>query len=436
MTNITRIKIRFSLIFILFVAILFSVIVFNSVQQIQKTASVISSTAGMPMLNRICDFIDGDKYELLAKTLDESDAFFIETQAKFRELKEETQCLYVYTMARTEDGVYYFIFDGEDPKSKTFSPLGAIEDIADFGKELILTYETKKPQFTHMMTQTKWGRLVTAYAPIFNSNGDVVGILGVDFDGEQVYRTIMLSMRDQIVLAVIFIIAGLFLFFFFFKDIAQISMDEQKALEAANRYVMEKRLAESRISIMLSQIQPHFLYNALAVISRLCDKDPAEAKRATINFSNYLRANMNLLERTEPIPFVNELNHTMGFMNLEKAMYGEALKVIYDIQAKDFNLPALTMQPVVENAVKHGIGKKEGGGTVTISTKETESDYQVIISDNGAGFDSAKTADDGEPHIGINNVRQRLSAQCGGSLEIEGKPGAGTTAKIIIPKLI
>jgi LytS/YehU family sensor histidine kinase len=93
----------------------------------------------------------------------------------------------------------------------------------------------------------------------------------------------------------------------------------------------EKALTESRISIMLSQIQPHFLYNAIAVISRLCDKDPAEAKKATVNFSNYLRANMNLLERTEPIPFENELNHTIGFMNLEKAMYGDALNVTYDI---------------------------------------------------------------------------------------------------------
>jgi len=196
----------------------------------------------------------------------------------------------------------------------------------------------------------------------------------------------------------------------------------------------EKKLAESRISIMLSQIQPHFLYNALAVISRLCDKDPAEAKRATINFSNYLRANMNLLESAEPIPFENELNHTIGFLNLEQAMYGEALKVKYDIQTKNFKLPALTMQPIVENAVKHGIGKKEGGGTITIATKKTESGYQVIIQDDGAGFDSGKSADDGEPHIGINNVRLRLSAQCGGSLEIEGKPGMGTTAKIIVPK--
>ncbi|GBU23574.1 hypothetical protein R83H12_00190 [Fibrobacteria bacterium R8-3-H12] len=434
MTNITGIKIRFSLVFILFVAILFSVIIFNSVQQIQKTASVISSTAGMPMLNRASAFIDGDKYELLAQTLDAQDPFFIETQAKFRELREENQCLYIYTMARTKDNVHYFIFDGEDSKSKTFSPLGSVEDVADFGKELTLTYETKKPQFTPMMVQTKWGRLVTAYAPILNSNGDVVGVLGVDFDGEEVYQTIMLSMRNQLAFAVIFIIAGLFVCFFFFKDIARISLDEHKALETANRYAMEKKLAENRISMMLSQIQPHFLYNALAVISRLCDKDPAEAKKATINFSNYLRSNMNLLEHPEPIPFENELNHTIGFLNLEKAMYGDALKVIYDIQTKNFKIPALTVQPIAENAVKHGIGKKEGGGTITISAKETEGFYFVIIADDGPGFATKKNVDDGEQHIGISNVRLRLSLQCGGSLEIKSNLGEGTTATLIIPK--
>jgi len=196
----------------------------------------------------------------------------------------------------------------------------------------------------------------------------------------------------------------------------------------------ERKLAESRISIMLSQIQPHFLYNALAVISNLCDKNPAEAKKATVNFSNYLRGNMNLLESAEPIPFQNELNHTISFMNLEQAMYGEALKVIYDIQTLYFKLPALTMQPIVENAIKHGIGKKEGGGTVSISTKETDSGYLIIVSDDGAGFEQEKINNGIQQHIGINNVRLRLSAQCGGSLEIESKTGKGTTAIITIPK--
>jgi hypothetical protein len=196
----------------------------------------------------------------------------------------------------------------------------------------------------------------------------------------------------------------------------------------------ELQLTQSRIAIMISQIQPHFLYNALAVISRLCDKDPAQAKKATIEFSAYLRGNMDSLEETKPISFEKELKHIEGFLNLEKAMYGEALNEIYDIKTKDFFLPALTAQSIVENAIKHGIGKREGGGTVKVCTNETDNEFLVIVSDDGAGFDCERAAHDGSLCSGINNVRLRLHAQCGGSLKIESKPGMGTTATIIIPK--
>jgi two-component system, LytTR family, sensor kinase len=197
----------------------------------------------------------------------------------------------------------------------------------------------------------------------------------------------------------------------------------------------ELQLTQSRIAIMISQIQPHFLYNALAVISRLCDKDPVQAKKATIEFSSYLRGNMDSLEETKPISFEKELKHIEGFISLEKAMYGEALNVIYDIKTKDFFLPALTVQSIVENAIKHGIGKREGGGTVRICTSETDNEFLVIVSDDGVGFEYEKAAQSGRLCIGINNVRQRLSVQCGGSLEIKSEIGTGTTVTISIPKL-
>jgi len=196
----------------------------------------------------------------------------------------------------------------------------------------------------------------------------------------------------------------------------------------------ELQLTQSRIAIMLSQIQPHFLYNALAVISRLCDKDPAQAKKAIIEFSTYLRGNMDSLEETKPISFEKELKHIEGFLSLEKAMYGEALCVQYDIQTKDFMLPALTAQSIVENAVKHGIGKREGGGRITICARDAGNEFLVTVSDDGAGFEYEKTTQNGSPCIGINNVRQRLSGQCGGSLEIHSVIGKGTTVTISIPK--
>jgi len=196
----------------------------------------------------------------------------------------------------------------------------------------------------------------------------------------------------------------------------------------------ELQLTQSRIAVMLSQIQPHFLYNSLASISYLCDEDPARAKKFTQEFSEYLRANMRTLETTQPISFDQELKHVKCFLNLKKAMLGESLVIFYDIKVTDFKLPPLTVQPIVENAINHGIEKRKGGGCVTIATSEKDKDYLVIISDNGVGFDVRQLESNGRTRIGIKNVRQRLNDQCGGSLEISSKKGTGTVVTIKIPK--
>jgi LytS/YehU family sensor histidine kinase len=195
----------------------------------------------------------------------------------------------------------------------------------------------------------------------------------------------------------------------------------------------ERELNESKVAIMLSQIQPHFLYNALTAITQLCDENPKKAKETTIDFSEYLRGNMDSLNEKRLISIEKELNHVKGYLNLEKAIYGKALNIVYRVETDDVSLPPLTIQPVVENAVKHGIGKKEGGGTITVSVCETEESYLVIVSDDGAGYDVNERSPDKRQHIGIDNVRQRLG-QCGGTLELLSELGKGTTATIKLPK--
>ena len=108
--------------------------------------------------------------------------------------------------------------------------------------------------------------------------------------------------------------------------------------------------------------------------------------------------------------------------------------MVYDIQTDHFFLPVLTVQPLVENAVKHGITKKRGGGVLTLATREEPKSYVVTVTDTGVGFDPAHYMDDGKNHIGIENVRQRLEHMAGGTLKITSTPGSGTTAVIIIPK--
>lgn len=196
----------------------------------------------------------------------------------------------------------------------------------------------------------------------------------------------------------------------------------------------EKELAERRIDIMLSQIRPHFLYNSLAVIHHLCEADPETAKKAIQRFSEFLRGNMDSLKKREPIPFGTELNHVMNYLYLEQQRFGDKLQVIYQIKTEDFLIPPLTLQPLVENAVQHGILNRKNGGTVIIRTEETDNHAVVTVADNGIGIENAK----GRPslgehtHIGISNVRSRLEEMVEGSLEIESS-GQGTTATIRIP---
>lgn len=196
----------------------------------------------------------------------------------------------------------------------------------------------------------------------------------------------------------------------------------------------ELELTQSRISVMLSQIQPHFLYNSLVSISELCDIDPKEAKRLAIAFSRYLRRNMDSLEQTRPIPFEKEMEHVLTYLLFEKRRFEERLNLAYDIRVTDFFLPSLTIQPIVENAVRYGVTKKEDGGTVTIRTWETEGAFHVAVEDDGAGFDPSSPKKDGRSHIGLENVRNRLQAMVGGSLAVQSESQRGTTVTISIPK--
>ena len=208
---------------------------------------------------------------------------------------------------------------------------------------------------------------------------------------------------------------------------------EAQEIEAERR-AMELKLQESQISIMLSQIQPHFLYNTLNSIYQLCETNPMRARALVNSFSEYLRNNLSSLEEPGLIPFATELSHVNTYLDIEKVRFEDTLDIEYDIKCVDFSLPVLTVQPIVENAVKHGTSKKRGGGTLKISTDEDNEAYIITVSDTGCGFDPTKPRDDGKRHVGIENVRQRLSNMCSGTLKIESTVGAGTLATIIIPK--
>lgn len=196
----------------------------------------------------------------------------------------------------------------------------------------------------------------------------------------------------------------------------------------------EKEQSRLQVAVMISQMQPHFLYNCLASIGALCEEDPKLAAEATNAFSDYLRENMDFVDKRNPISFSEELNHIKTYVWLEKLRFPNKLNIEYEISCTAFLVPALSVQPMVENAIKHGICRKKSGGTVRICSFETDLHYVVTVSDDGTGFDVRQAIDDGRLHLGISNTRYRVREMVGGSLEIESTPGKGTVVTIQVPK--
>lgn len=208
-------------------------------------------------------------------------------------------------------------------------------------------------------------------------------------------------------------------------------------MDQTERYYQQERENEQlKVDIMLSQIQPHFLYNVLGSIQSLCRTDPATAEKATAQFARYLRGNMDSLTQQKTVPFVQELDHTKIYLELEHLRFEDALQIRYDIRCTDFRVPTLTLQPLVENAVRYGVRKNtRGEGTVSISSREYPDRIEVVVIDDGPGFAPANTLHDERSHVGLANVRERLERVSGGRLEIETKPGKGTTVSMILPKV-
>ena len=196
----------------------------------------------------------------------------------------------------------------------------------------------------------------------------------------------------------------------------------------------EKEQIQLQVSAMISQMQPHFLYNTLAVIAALCEENPKLAAEATNTFSKYLRENMDFADKRNPIAFSEELNHIKTYVWLEKLRFPNKLNIEYKINCTDFSVPVLSIQPLVENAIKHGICKSRSGGTVRICSFETDLIYCITVSDDGVGFDVQKTVGDNKQHLGIKNTQYRIREMMGGSLDINSVSGKGTIVTIKIPK--
>ncbi|HPR74795.1 MAG TPA: histidine kinase, partial [Oscillospiraceae bacterium] len=194
----------------------------------------------------------------------------------------------------------------------------------------------------------------------------------------------------------------------------------------------ETALLKSNATLMLSQIKPHFIYNTLTTIQSMIKLNPEQAYNTTGIFASYLRSNISAIDSFEPVPLSKELENVRSYADIEQIRFGDKLQVIYDIKSFAFSLPPLTVQPLVENAIKHGIRKRSGKGTVTVSSFEDENFFYVTVTDNGVGFTPENI--DNSMSIGLKNIEYRLRTISNSKLEIDSKPGEGTSVRIIIPK--
>jgi hypothetical protein len=209
----------------------------------------------------------------------------------------------------------------------------------------------------------------------------------------------------------------------------QIDRDRRNQQEIIRQ---QQEIAHERASVMVLQMRPHFIYNTLMSIYSLCSQDPQKARQVTMDFTNYLRKNFNAVASDHTIPFSAELEHTRAYLAVEQAQFEDMLFVDYDTPVTHFRLPPLTLQPLVENAVKHGMDPYSGPLHVSVRTRRGESGVEIIVEDDGTGFKP-----DGEsgsaPHAALANIRQRLEMMCGGSLTIRPRDGGGTAVTLFIP---
>lgn len=207
------------------------------------------------------------------------------------------------------------------------------------------------------------------------------------------------------------------------KAIFQLSETAQASKE------LKARLKQTQNYLIQSQMKPHFIFNTLGAIRTMIKSSPDKAYKLTTSFSKYLRANINNISPNETISFASEVDHIKTYVDIEKERFGERLTVLYDIKCDNFNMPPLTVEPLVENAVKHGVCKKIKGGIVKISSWEEEDRYIVTVEDNGVGF-NIETLENKNNSVGIKYIKLRLKEISNADFNIESQKGVGTKATL------
>ena len=290
----------------------------------------------------------------------------------------------------------------------------AIQLVADAVLAVCLVLE-----FLSSRTKRKW-LYVGAFLPLIAFAVDVFGVWIGAWHG---------GFISKCVFSGLFVVALVMVLKLIPQNINAATKAKELEME---KIVLNAELAESRISTMMSQIRPHFIYNTLGSIEQLCELDPPKAGELVHDFAKYLRGNFGELDNPKPILMSQEMDHVHHYVSIENVRFPD-MTFTFEMNSDDFHIPALTVQPIVENAIKHGLMKLQKGGTIHVVSYETDEHYCVSVVDDGAGFDTSLLIDE-RKHVGLRNIRERLKAMVNGTLEIESTVGVGTKVLIKIPK--
>ena len=260
--------------------------------------------------------------------------------------------------------------------------------------------------------------IVAAIVPVF-------GITGGLFVSKVSLNNIMVTL------------SALLIYMIYERNKTEITVQNAYELEKTRVELIEKQLVieqnkqelqENKIRLLVAQIQPHFIFNSLMALQAKCTDNP-ELYNGINSFGKYLRANFEAMTDNDLIPFTDELKNIKAYVQLEMMNYGDKLRVEYDIELDQFMLPAFCVEPLVENAIRYGVGTSEKGGLVQIMVRDEPDCIQIEVKDDGSGGNMLTDAQEGRKSIGLENVRLRLKALDMGELSVS-QDESGTSAVI------
>ena len=229
-------------------------------------------------------------------------------------------------------------------------------------------------------------------------------------------------------------VSALIIYVFYENYRTAAAVHRERELNRVQNELLESKLTveQANNEMLLAQIQPHFISNSLMALRAQCREYP-EVYESITNFSLYLRSHLEALGSTNKmITFEQKMENTEAYLALEEQNYGDRLQVDYNIECDDFMLPPLSIQPLVENAVRNGVGTYDKGGVVSISSRREPNRIIIEVTDDGSGRSNITPQQSKRRSIGIDNVRARLRSIAGGELEVLTNEH-GTTARITLP---